>query len=233
MSEALDATSSIDTTLPEHIASPPRSRNSSFATGAFAGAGVNTGPLPRNRTKSFVELSDVPTMAELGIDPDVIRDETDVTALPPSRSRRQSATADEYAGLDDSELRQRTMSSWMTIASNLDTTLIECVFLGGLALFSLADDPPSDLEILRPLPWWTRLTMRLRPSHILCITDELAWPPHMSLKCPCLDKCLVTAACNRCTPRYLLFDRRIPFICLSSMPRSSLRPHTQGFLNYC
>jgi len=112
-------------TLPEHIASPPRSRHSSFATGAFFGAGVNTGPLPRNRTKSFVELSDVPTMAELGIDPDVIRDETDVTALPPSRSRRQSATADEYAGLDDSELRQRTMSSWMRTTSILDTTLIE------------------------------------------------------------------------------------------------------------
>ncbi|KAF9515510.1 hypothetical protein BS47DRAFT_780651 [Hydnum rufescens UP504] len=125
MSEALDATSSIDTTLPEHIASPPRSRHSSFATGAFVGAGVNTGPLPRNRTKSFVKLSDVPTMAELGIDKDVIRDETDVTALPPSRSRRQSTIADEYAGLDDSELRQRTMRSWMTIASNLDTTLIE------------------------------------------------------------------------------------------------------------
>ena len=125
MSEVLDAISSTDTTLPEHIASPPRSRHASFATGAFSSAGVTTGPSYRNRARSFVELADVPTMAELGIDEDVVRDETDVTALPPSRSRQQSVAGDEYAGLDGSELKKRAMSSWMTAASNLDTTLIE------------------------------------------------------------------------------------------------------------
>jgi hypothetical protein len=121
MSEALDAVSSIDTTLPENIATPPRSRHSSFATGSFGGARSNS---QRTRTKSFLALDDVPSMAEIGVDDQIQRDETEVGSAS-AKPRRPSQADSGYAGLDPNELKQRRMSNWSTEASSVDTTLLE------------------------------------------------------------------------------------------------------------
>ncbi|KAF8332094.1 uncharacterized protein EI90DRAFT_924685 [Cantharellus anzutake] len=108
MSASLDATASIDTTLPENIAVPPRAHRSSFGPGSHKG-----------RSKSFTELNDVPSMAEIGIDEYIIRDETD-----PTTSKR-SNVANDYPGIDPAELKKRRMSSFMDEISNTDATLLE------------------------------------------------------------------------------------------------------------
>ncbi len=111
MSASLDATASIDATLPETIASPPRSRHSSFAPESY-----------RGRSKSFVELSDAPTMADIGTDETITRDQTEVD---PTTARRNTTRGDIYVGIDPAELKKRRMSNFMNEISNVDTTLLE------------------------------------------------------------------------------------------------------------
>lgn len=115
MSQALDQVSSIDTTLPENIAAPPRSRNASFAPGSSAA---------RGRTKSFMELEDVPSMAEIGMDEKILRDDTNPVQSPGPR-RKSGAAEEEYAGINPEELKKRRMSSFMTDSTNTDMTLLE------------------------------------------------------------------------------------------------------------
>ena len=116
MPAALDHISSVDTTLPENIASPPRSRH-----------GSSTHP----RTKSFTALEDVPSMAEIGIDDKISKDTTEAAANSntepkvPGRKSKGGIAADEYAGIDPVELKKRRMSSFATDATNVDTTLLQ------------------------------------------------------------------------------------------------------------
>ena len=111
MSAALDHISSADATLPENIASPPRSRHASFA------------PNSASARKSFTALQDVPSMADVGIDDKISKDSTDVVSAP-DVPRRKSGAAEEYAGIDPLELKKRRMSSFATDATNVDTTLL-------------------------------------------------------------------------------------------------------------
>src|SRR5260370_40880907 len=111
MSTLLDATASIDAMLPETIASPPHSCHSSFALNSY-----------RGRSKSFVELSDAPPMADIGTDENITRDQTEVD---PTMPRRNTTRGDTYVGIDLAELKKRRMSSFMNEISNVDTTLLE------------------------------------------------------------------------------------------------------------
>ncbi|KAF8315915.1 hypothetical protein DL93DRAFT_2166504 [Clavulina sp. PMI_390] len=117
MSSVLDQVSSSDMTLHKNIASPPKSRQSSFAAGSAS---------TRTTRKSFTALNDVPTMAEIGMDARISRDDTNTASSPGAKvSRRKSqAAADQYAGIDPAELKKRRMSSFMTDATNVDATLL-------------------------------------------------------------------------------------------------------------
>ena len=115
MSAVLDHVSSVDMTLPENIASPPRSHRASFAPGSES---------IRTRTKSFTALEDVPSMAQIGIDDKISNDVTEA-AVAPEVPRRKSAAPDEYTGIDPAELKKRRMSSFATDATNVDTTLLQ------------------------------------------------------------------------------------------------------------
>lgn len=63
-------------------------------------------------------------MAEIGTDARITKDETEA-ANSPGGARRKSQAADEYAGIDPAELKKRRMSSFMTDATNIDTTLLQ------------------------------------------------------------------------------------------------------------
>ena len=114
MFAALDHISSVDATLPENIALPPRSRHASFAPNSASA---------RTQAKSFTALQDVPSMAGVGIDDKISKDSTEVVSAP-DVPRRKSGAAEEYAGIDPLELKKRRMSSFATDATNVDTTLL-------------------------------------------------------------------------------------------------------------
>jgi hypothetical protein len=102
-------------TLPENIASPPRSRHASFASHSES---------IRTRTKSLTTLEDVPSMAEIGIDDKISKDVTEAASVS-DVPRRKSGAPEEYAGIDPVELKKRRMSSSATDATNVDTTLLQ------------------------------------------------------------------------------------------------------------
>lgn len=73
-----------------------------------------------------MELEDVPSMAELGIDEKILRDDTESPGISHGGPRRKSGAAeDEYEGIHPEELKKRRMSSFMTDSTNTDMTLIE------------------------------------------------------------------------------------------------------------
>lgn len=64
-------------------------------------------------------------MAEVGTDAKITRDDTEADPNSPAWARRKSTAAEDYAGMDPSELKKRRMSSFVTEASGVDGTLMQ------------------------------------------------------------------------------------------------------------
>ncbi|KAG8969496.1 hypothetical protein FRC03_002357 [Tulasnella sp. 419] len=105
MSSMLNQVSSVDTTLPERIATPPITQTSRRSSSR----------------KSFTQLNDAPSMAEVGIDETITRDDTISGSNPTSRRPSEGG----YHGLETDEIKMNSMAAWVEKIAFGDGTLPE------------------------------------------------------------------------------------------------------------
>ncbi|KAG8934171.1 hypothetical protein FRC02_010437 [Tulasnella sp. 418] len=105
MSSMLNQVSSVDTTLPERIATPPITQTSRRSSSR----------------KSFTQLNDAPSMAEVGTDETITRDDTISGSIPTSRRPSEGG----YQGLETDEIKMNSMATWVEKIAFGDGTLPE------------------------------------------------------------------------------------------------------------